>query len=706
MVFRTDGSTEASRHNFDVAWAMAVILEEGESLLVRKPSGLATQGHTGGELTPAGSSAHDALVYFSERALGRIGCPDEEPGASEVTLTSGRRLLRRLSHEEYARTVVTLLGDPVPSLVDLASDDVIDGYANNADALWVSPLLADQYSEQAETLAAIVMERRSRWSECDVLESGTALCAQAFLEAFGLQCFRRPLTDAELQRYFDLWYTIATEDGYDEGLSWVVTAMLQSPHFLYRPELGSYDGEHFVLGPYELASELSYTLTGTMPDQVLLGAAGSGLLSEPATLRGHAERLMTGLEVRENVWAFVRAWLGLDQLDTVARSPEVYPELTAAIRESMLGQTRRTVEGVFSADGSFVDLMTGNQTWVTNALASYYGISHPTGERDEQGFGVVDIPTHMAGGLLSQGSVLTTHAKPSGSSPIHRGVLVRERFLCQDLPPPPPNLNTSPPAMDPTKSTRERYAEHSTNVACSSCHNLIDPIGFGFEHFDGIGRWRAQDGVHAIDDSGEIMGAVSTNGTFDGLAELTDILAQSDEVRRCFIRHWSQYLYGLHDQAELESTIATLASSMRPLQATLMDFVDAPHFIKRIGAEDASIDAWQDIPATSDTLTLLAGRDEPSLGSGSGSSAPQGLEVSTVEDSRWNSGACSSVTVTNTGDAAVDWEVDIEVEGSVESMWNAEVVTTNGNLLRVRGVSWNATLMLGQSAGFGFCVSF
>ena len=260
--------------------------------------------------------------------------------------------------------------------------------------------------------------------------------------------------------------------------------------------------------------------------------------------------------------------------------------------------------------------------------------------------------------------------------------------------------------MDPTKSTRERYAEHASNAACSSCHNLIDPIGFGFEAFDGIGRWRAEDGIHPVDDHGEIMGSLQTDTTFEGLGDLAQVLAGSPEVRRCFVQHWSQYLYGLHEEDALSSTIDYLAQSEGMLRDVLLGFVEAPHFSVRLGGAQAPTDVGVEQAATADTGTLLAGREEPGLGSGGGGPTGTDLEVTIVEDSRWNSGSCSTVTVTNIGSDSVTWEVDIEPGGIIGSLWNGEVVSTNGGITRVRGVSWNSTLSPSESASFGFCVSF
>ena len=171
----------------------------------------------------------------------------------------------------------------------------------------------------------------------------------------------------------------------------------------------------------------------------------------------------------------------------------------------MLWQTLQTGSTWLERDVAFSALFTSPLSFISDNLATFYGFDAATTAPNAQGLRETTLPSNYPAGILSHGSVLATYAKASASSPIHRGVLVRERVLCQELAPPPPNLDTSPPAVDPSQSTRERYIEHASNPACSSCHDLIDPIGFGFEHYDAVGRWRAQDGVHSIDASGSIL---------------------------------------------------------------------------------------------------------------------------------------------------------------------------------------------------------
>jgi cellulase/cellobiase CelA1 len=277
-------------------------------------------------------------------------------------------------------------------------------------------------------------------------------------------------------------------------------------------------------------------------------------------------------------------------------------------------------------------------------------------------------------------------------------------------------LDTSPPAVDPSQSTRERYSEHASNPACSSCHDLIDPIGFGFEHYDAVGRWRAADGVHSIDASGAILYSPRSDAAFDGLAELGSHLAQSPDVAACFIQQWSEYLYGLHHDETLEPSVQALkehfASSSKNLKETLARFIELPHLKVRIedGTVEEPLYPTNESPLT--VLDLLQGRtdlnaqpedNDDDLGNGDDNGI---LTLTQTEASRWNSGACFDVIVTNQSTVEQTWRVEMPFEGTINNLWNAEIIQAQGNTATIIGLSWNALLAPQASASFGYCVTF
>ena len=295
-------------------------------------------------------------------------------------------------------------------------------------------------------------------------------CATEFVTTFGRRLFRRPLTGEEAGRYLAI-YDLASDEGFEAGVRWALGAMLQSPHFLYRTELGRRtEAGDFVLTPYELATELSYLVWQTTPDDALLDLAATGDLLDPAVLQRELERLMAdGRSARTQV-RFVERWLGLDQLTVVSR--EGLPD---PVRLAMAEQTAEVVRALWTDDGDLATLLTTDRTWLPPALAAHLALPG-------QGWVELGDTPYAGAGIMGHAGLLTTHAKPADSSPIHRGMMVRER----PLPDPPANLDTSPPPVDPNLSTRERYTQHSVDPACYGCHNLVDPIGFALEHFDGL----------------------------------------------------------------------------------------------------------------------------------------------------------------------------------------------------------------------------
>lgn len=701
MVFLPEGADGWLLHNLRVATEVARLDADGVSLLVAKPTG--HTAHTGGTLVDAGSAEDAALRFWAAWSRGEdTEC--EAPDELSCTATGpGARQLRRLTHDELDNTLADLLGVDAGAAESLAADERVDGFDNNAAALEVGPLYADQVRTLAERVAfdANLTARLP----CDPAADGQAPCAARFIEDFGLRAFRRPLTQDDVDRYVALWETVAAEEGFLDGLRWVVAAMVQSPHFLYRMELGEKDGSGtFALTGWEIATELSYLYWRTTPDEELLDAAAAGALSTADGLAEQVARLEADPRASETVADFVDAWLQLDQLATVSRDAATYPDFTTDIRAAMTGETRRLVADV-ATDGNIGDLFLARHTFLTPALAAYYGVPGGSGEADADGYQRVELDGEKQGGLLTQGSLLARWALPTSSSPIHRGVMVRERMLCQELAPPPSNLDTSPPAVDPTLSTRERYATHASLPECASCHDQLDPIGFGFEHYDGAGRWRDQDGEHTIDATGEILSSPHTDGTFDGVFGLADLLAASPDVQACYATMWTIWGTGVADTESLTCAAEQLADATPAGTLGLLAPRDAllgfDHFVTRTG-ESAELDT----PAAGERLTDLAlpSDDGPWV------DIPWDTEsnVDWSEDtSDWGTGYCTTLTVTNVDDAAVAWRVLMDVPGTVTSSWCVTMTAAGDEMLLTGSPSCaNETVAAGGSTSAGWCGSY
>lgn len=586
LVFQLEGTPNWREHNLEVARTVALLDSAEGPTILAKSADLSADGHGGGSQVTVGDTRYQALDAFVSWSRG-TSCGALEALATCDGEAPGPRLLRRLSHEEYDNTVADLLGLE-GGAVGFPADDVVMGFTTIASVLDVSALLIDDYREAAETLA---------WEAdieallpCDPTGEAERGCAESFIRDIGLRTFRRPLSDDDVERYVRRWEAGAADADFEEGARWVLATMLQSPHFLYRLELGV-EGEPgiYTLTDFEVATELSYLLWATTPDDPLLDAAAAGELSTPEGLEAQLTRMAADPRAAGRSAEFVVSWLGLDRLSTVSRDATTYPSFTTSIREDMAGETQRFVENVAESGGTYGDLLTSNQTFLTPELAAHYGVAL-TPDKDGGGpaadrYEPVSLRGTGRGGLLGQGSVLATFAHSTGSSPIHRGLLVREHVLCEELPEPPASLMVSTPEVEETQTTREAFASHATDPTCAVCHQLIDPIGFGFENFDGVGVWRDTDNGEAVDVSGEILYSRDADGPYEGLYGLEQKLAESPAAQACYTRMWFTWATGLSDQENVDCAADGLAGAYDagelPLLALPRGLVASPHFTTR-----------------------------------------------------------------------------------------------------------------------------
>ena len=302
------------------------------------------------------------------------------------------------------------------------------------------------------------------------------------------------------------------------------------------------------------------------------------------------------------------------------------------------------------------------------------------------------------------------------SSPVHRGKLVRERFLCQVPPPPPPGVNAEPPPLDPSLTARERYAAHSQEEPCRSCHRLMDPIGFAFEQFDGVGRFRTDENGNTLDVSGEIVGTARTNATFQGTAELAQLLAESPDVHDCFALHWFRYGYGLSDGADTECLVDALqtefASRDLSIQGLVLALTESVHFTRR--SATAAPGYTDDPPVvTTDPPPAEPPPDEPPLDepppspADAGATPPDppepGQTLQLVQSDEWATGYCHTYALTNTGTGELTWSVTLDLMGTLNNNWES-VTDGSSGAVTFSGVEHNRTLPAGGTTQFGFCV--
>jgi hypothetical protein len=508
--------------------------------------------------------------------------PTPKPGGPACTNVPGPRLLRRLTTVELNNTLQDLFGDPAAPQTTALSDPDVLGFHVDAAQLLVRDLGAQQIADFAEETARwAVTNKPGALSTCATMDPA---CRQSFIKSFGRKAFREPLTDAQVKAYDALF---AAETAFPEGLTAVLTAMLQSPNLLYRRELGKPDPAtpgQVLLTPHEVASNLSYLLTQGPPDAQLAQAADAGLLATKAQLDAQADRLMKTPRGRRALAAFARGWLGLDRLATVVKNDKVFA-LTDQLRKDMVGETETFFIDTFDRNGTVPELFTANYSFVNLSLAQFYGT--PNGAGGAGYLKTMLMPGQRDPGILGHASVLATHATGADSSPVKRGKLVRTRILCQSLPDPPADVDTmlKPPAANQT--TRQRLQQHQDNPACSACHQTIDPIGYGFERYDGFGRRRATDNGAPIDATGKLTGTAAGDVPFDGLDQLEPLLAKSPEAAACVVRYWSYFAYGVaswpQDACALSSLVDEAGQGQFSLHGILMAVIHAPHFTHRVG---------------------------------------------------------------------------------------------------------------------------
>jgi hypothetical protein len=514
----------------------------------------------------------------------------------------GRSPLRRLNRDEYRNTLHDLFPKATLASVDAKIDPTIDtfpldeeklGFTNNADALTVTGILAGDYITTAETLAieaTTAANLPNTLSMCPAPKTGTA-CAQAFIADFGKRSFRRPLTADETTRYNAI-FTDGNADGFDQGIQMVMEAFLESPYFLYRPETGTPTTvlNTAKLTDYEVASRLSYFLWASMPDKTLLDAAGMSQLGTADAIEMQARRMMADPRAKAAVSTFHEEWFELRTIGDKMKDAMLFPQYTPTITSALFTETANYAENAFWTDGTSEKLFTAPYTFLSSALATYYGITPPTGT----GFVKTMVDTTQRSGILTQGSLMTIFSYENQTSPIHRGKFVREQLLCQQLTPPPPDIaaKVKPPIIMPGTPTRERFAQHEADPVCGACHKAMDPIGLSFENFDPVGRWRTMDQGKAISNAGEIIGSDDVDGKFNGPVELGAKLAQSAQVRACMVTQWFRFANG-RAEAVLDEMNPTAPNDDCTLQGLKADFETAGHDMREIPVKIAVSDAFR-----------------------------------------------------------------------------------------------------------------
>ncbi|MEQ8785687.1 MAG: DUF1592 domain-containing protein [Pirellulaceae bacterium] len=385
--------------------------------------------------------------------------------------------------------------------------------------------------------------------------------ARKILERFASRAYRRPARESEVVRLLRL-FDLADENGesFERAIQLCVQAVLVSPHFLYKVEQPGdpeKDGETRLLSEYELASNLSYFLWSSMPDNELLYLAHNGKLREGDNLERQVRRMLADPKAGAFVENFALQWLELRNLDSVTPDEQQFPQFDDNLRSAMLRETELFFTFMLREDRSVLDLLAADFTFVNEPLAKLYGIDGVEGDAFQR----VSLSGTQRGGLLTQASVLTVTSNPTRTSPVKRGKWVLENLLGEPPPPPAPDAAPLDDQTQLTGTLRQRLEQHRADPRCATCHQKMDPLGFALENFDAIGGWRTRDEGQPIDASGELP----SGETFNGAKQLQTLLLKTkkEQFVRCLTEKMLTYALGrgleYYDQCAVNEIRAALA---------------------------------------------------------------------------------------------------------------------------------------------------
>ncbi len=491
--------------------------------------------------------------------------------------TMGASGIHRLSRIEYDNTLRDLLGDGSRSGFAKLPEDVADPFDND----YLTQLASGALISSAETLAADAAvralsdpTRRAALVGCTPAGPNDVACLERFVTTFGRRAFRRPLTDAEKNGYLSLQSYGVEDNNFYTTVDLVIRAILQDPSFLYRVEVGQPVAGVpgiFRLNDHEIGARLSYFLWATTPNDELLDLARDGKLGDADARRRAAATLLANAQGRQRVASFHAFWLGYNQLPFPA-------DLAGALR---LESDALVEKIIFSGKQDYFQLFRADETYLTDILATHYGLPLPGSATGTW----VPYGANPRRGILSHGTVLSAGAKFDDTSPTLRGVFVRNRLLCQDVPPPPPTVAVDePPAGNANSRCKfDRYAVHRSG-GCASCHNLTDSIGFGLENYDRAGKFRTTDKDApecTITGDGDVAGV----GKFNGPAALGEMLIKSGNLERCIVTQAYRLAMGrrevVADNGIIDSLTTGFINKNRAFDELLLDVVSSAAFVHR-----------------------------------------------------------------------------------------------------------------------------
>ncbi len=511
------------------------------------------------------------------------------PGVAPVVIPSGytpsvrgepiHARLVRLTHSQWENSVRDLLLlDALSGLSDNFEGDPPRGtFGNNERSLEVTSTLWGDYQRAAEALAEAAAADASR--RASILAGASD--ARQFVQEFGLKVYRRPLSTEQVQAYVQLYESAASFfpdlEAEVAGFRVVVEAMLQSPHFIYRSELNDVGGR---LDSYEVASKLSFLLRNTTPNAELREAAESDALRSAAAVQAWAERMLDEAGMREVIASYNTTLFGTHRYEWIVKDTERFPDFDVNKSADLRQDTELFLAHIFANDLGLRELLTSTLGFVNETTAALYGVQTPAGDSFTQ----VNLGPQRPG-LFTRVGFLAYNGTNTQPDPIHRGVDLNHRLLCVNLVAPPGELPQLP-AFEPDQTNRERVAAFTEGegTSCATCHGtVINPLGFAFENYDAVGRYRTTDNGRPVDASGAYQFATGLE-QFDGAAELTQLLARNPQVHACYTKHLAEFVLGRDlDQADLGLVTHIMDQSLASasIKALILTIVQSDAFLTR-----------------------------------------------------------------------------------------------------------------------------
>ena len=492
------------------------------------------QGQVGG--SPGAGETNSAS---SGGAIGSGGNGTGSTGTG-LCVAAGSRTVRRMSQREYLNVVTDLLGAQFAAVAApmFPFEPRVAGFDNQDSALLVSAAFQEALANAAEKMSGMV--DTTTLAPC-ATPAAPMSCLSSFVQAFARKAFGRSPSSSEVQ---NLLAVAALGTSYANSVQLIVEEVLQSPQMLYVSELGPdapKSGATTGLTQQEIASELSFLLTGARPDEQLLQAADQGHLASTADIKAQVARLLVTPRATEQLRLFVNGWVDMGPVSEAPKDTLAFPAFTPDLVAAMQEEFDAFVDGnVAAGQGTLSTLMSATSAHIPAGLTSLYGSELIAGPGGSQ---MLD-PKHRRG-ILSLPALLTYHSADTHSGPIERGLLVRRQLLCQTIPPPPASvlqqlaanpINTS----DKTRTTRMVYEQHKTQPSCSACHSQFDVIGFGMEEMDGLGGYRTTENGLPVDTSGQLNNT-DVDGPFNGVADLSGKLAGSQMFAACFVQQFFRF---------------------------------------------------------------------------------------------------------------------------------------------------------------------